>query len=137
MTAFIHKAALLAVRDGKILLCKRKKGGPLILPGGKLEPGESLEQCLVREVAEELGGLSVTNISLVGTYEDMTAGLDGEPERRIRIDLFDGDLSGEPVPSSEIAALVWFGPEDDLQSVAPSLRKQIIPDLRRRGLLAS
>lgn len=135
MTPFIHKAALLAVRDGRILLCKRKKGGPLILPGGKIEAGESLEQCLVREVAEELGGVTVTGIVLAGTYEDMTAGLDGEPERRIRIDLFQGALSGEPAASSEIAGLVWFGPNGNLEEVAPSLRNKIIPDLRRRGIL--
>jgi 8-oxo-dGTP pyrophosphatase MutT (NUDIX family) len=136
MTPSIPKAALLVVRDGRLLLCRRKKGGPLILPGGKIEPGETLEQCLVREVWEELGGIEVSEIRLAGTYEDMTLGLEGEPERSIRIDLFEGRLNGEPSPSSEIAELIWFGPEDDLGEVAPSLRNRIIPDLRERGLLA-
>lgn len=48
------------VRDGdRILLTQRPPGGPLGLqwefPGGKIEPGESPEHAMVREVREELG----------------------------------------------------------------------------------
>jgi 8-oxo-dGTP diphosphatase len=46
-------------RDGKWLIAKRKKGdrfaGLWEFPGGKLEQGESPEECLARELAEELG----------------------------------------------------------------------------------
>jgi 8-oxo-dGTP diphosphatase len=51
-------AGLLRSRD-RILVCQRSARGahPLRweLPGGKLEPGESAEACLRRELAEELG----------------------------------------------------------------------------------
>ncbi len=44
--------------DGHVLVCQRKTGGHLggywEFPGGKREPGESLEQCLARELKEEL-----------------------------------------------------------------------------------
>jgi 8-oxo-dGTP diphosphatase len=47
------------VNNGKVLLCQRKKSDHYGLkwefPGGKFEPGESAEQCLRRELAEELG----------------------------------------------------------------------------------
>ncbi|MCM1566681.1 MAG: (deoxy)nucleoside triphosphate pyrophosphohydrolase [Dehalobacter sp. 4CP] len=46
-------------QDGKILICQRDNSGscPLLweFPGGKLEEGESLAECLVRECREELG----------------------------------------------------------------------------------
>lgn len=44
-------------KDGRILLAKRKKGRHLDnqweLPGGKIDPGETPEQCLKRELEEE------------------------------------------------------------------------------------
>ena len=51
-------AAGIILHNGKVLLGQRKKGKDLEfkweLPGGKLEEGETLEQCLCRELIEEL-----------------------------------------------------------------------------------
>lgn len=47
------------IRDkNQVLLCERKGGalaGKWEFPGGKLEEGETPEECLVREIEEELG----------------------------------------------------------------------------------
>ena len=43
--------------DGLVLVGRRRAepGAPLALPGGKPEAGETIEQCAVRELAEETG----------------------------------------------------------------------------------
>ncbi|HEX9615091.1 MAG TPA: NUDIX domain-containing protein, partial [Bacteroidota bacterium] len=45
-------------KDGTILVCQRRRGSRYELkwefPGGKMEPGESVEDCLQRELTEEL-----------------------------------------------------------------------------------
>jgi len=52
-------AAALIVRGGEVLICQRRPDQPMGLqwefPGGKIEPGESAEQALKRELGEELG----------------------------------------------------------------------------------
>ncbi|NLJ80904.1 MAG: (deoxy)nucleoside triphosphate pyrophosphohydrolase [Firmicutes bacterium] len=49
--------AAIIVKKEQILLCQRKEGalaGKWEFPGGKLEDGETPEECLVREIREEL-----------------------------------------------------------------------------------
>ena len=55
----IEVSAAVILRRNKIFIQKRKSGGLMgglwEFPGGKFEPGESAEQCLHREIMEELG----------------------------------------------------------------------------------
>lgn len=59
MTILLVAACALTDPDGRVLLAQRPEGKALAglweFPGGKIEPGESPEMCLVRELAEELG----------------------------------------------------------------------------------
>ena len=52
-------AVALIDRDGRLLLAQRPEGKPMAglweFPGGKIEPGETPETALIRELDEELG----------------------------------------------------------------------------------
>jgi ADP-ribose pyrophosphatase YjhB (NUDIX family) len=99
---------------GWILLEKRSDCGMWGLPGGKIEPGESVTEAAVREVKEETG-LNVEITRLLGVYS--------EPESHIVTFLDNGDVvhlvdilleakirSGELSISSESEALQFFNP---------------------------
>ncbi|MFP4030852.1 MAG: (deoxy)nucleoside triphosphate pyrophosphohydrolase [Desulfococcaceae bacterium] len=55
----MHVTAAVIFQDGKVLVARRAPGfrhaGGWEFPGGKIEPGESPESCLARELAEEFG----------------------------------------------------------------------------------
>ena len=63
--------AVVLREDGAVLLVRRGRPpavGSWTLPGGKVEPGETLAQAVVREVAEETS-LVVTPLGVVETVE--------------------------------------------------------------------
>ena len=127
------KAGLFHVRDGRVLLCRKKHTTSLlILPGGRIEANETMEQCLRRECREELGEVDLAHLRHIGSYESLAA---GQEPKTVRIELYAGDLHGVPAAHAEIQAVVWFGPHDDEALLAPSLRNVIFPDLRRLGLM--
>ena len=55
----LHVTAGLIWENGKVLIAKRPPGSHLggywEFPGGKVRPRETLRECLVREIGEELG----------------------------------------------------------------------------------
>ncbi len=59
MSDRIQVAAAVIRRNGETFICSRPKksslGGFWEFPGGKCEPGETPEDCIVRELREELG----------------------------------------------------------------------------------
>jgi ADP-ribose pyrophosphatase YjhB (NUDIX family) len=53
----------------KVLLTRRADNGLWCLPGGRMEPGESIEECCCREVFEETG-LMIRTTRLIGIYSN-------------------------------------------------------------------
>ena len=79
---YTRVSAALIWRDGRFLACRRPpekaRGGLWEFVGGKVEPGETGEETLVRECREELGiGVEVRGIfmSLIHRYPDLTVWL--------------------------------------------------------------
>jgi 8-oxo-dGTP pyrophosphatase MutT (NUDIX family) len=132
----IHKVGLLVLRDDRLLLCRKGRDtSKLILPGGRIEAGESDLECLAREVREELGDVSLESVEYLGAYQDRASFDDPSIVKSLRIVLYRGRLRGEPTPCAEIAELVWFGPDSDRRDLTPILLKRILPDLIARAIL--
>ena len=101
---WVEVSAALIFRDGKLLITQRHAkshlGGLWEFPGGKREPNETFEQCLVREIREELG----LKISVGELFEEV---VHAYPEKSVRLKFFICKiLSGEPQPL-DCAAVKW------------------------------
>jgi mutator protein MutT len=69
---FAMGTSVYAERDGNILLLKRAEGamiGSWYLPGGALDPGETIEECAVRELEEEAGLIPDSPLELIGLIQ--------------------------------------------------------------------
>jgi ADP-ribose pyrophosphatase YjhB (NUDIX family) len=105
--------------EGGILLILRTDNGYWSIPGGGLNPGESVAEATVREVKEETG-IDCAVTGLVGIYSDpnhVAAYDDGEIMQEFSI-CFTTRMTGRSLATSSESALVEF--------VSPDA----IPDLR-------
>ena len=50
-----REAAYVVLTDGELFAVVKTHSGKLFLPGGKIESGESMEACILRECMEEMG----------------------------------------------------------------------------------
>ncbi len=105
MSRIIEVSAALIFRGGKLLITRRHAdahlGGLWEFPGGKREPGETFEQCLIREIREELGVV----IAVGGLFEEIRHTY---PEKSVLLKFYVCRLvSGEPQPL-DCAAVKWI-----------------------------
>ena len=106
------------VRRGRVLATRRthppEARGTWEFPGGKVEPGESPQDAVVREVREELG----CGIKVIGELDGEQPIKPGYALRVLLAELTDVD----PVPH-EHDALRWLGPEelDDVAWLGPDV----------------
>jgi len=123
--------ALITDAKGRILLMERGTRpfkGTWVLPGGMVDPGETVEQACIREVKEELG-LNVRLERLIGIYS--TPGRD--PRGAFVSIAFHASItSGEIVPTEEAPAHRWLEPGESLEMGFDHV--QIVADFRDRAI---
>lgn len=123
-------AASAVVEDdqGRVLLHLRSDSGNWSIPGGAMEPGESLAQTVVREVFEETG-VQVRPARIVGVYSDpghVVAYDDGEVRQEFSVCFACEPTGGAPSAcSNESNDVRWVA-----RSELPDL--PITPAIRRR-----
>jgi mutator protein MutT len=111
VSKIIDVAAGLVFHDGKLLITQRRPddhlGGLWEFPGGKVEPDETFEHCLIRELREELG-IEV----LVGEeIEDITHSY---PEKTVRLKFLLCRLRSGTARPIHVHALAWIT-QDELE----------------------
>lgn len=128
MKTILVVAAALVDSDGRVLIAQRPEGKQLAglweFPGGKVEPGETPETALIRELEEELG-ITVKQACLAPfvfashTYETfhllmplyLIRRWDGEPEAKEHAALKwvrPNDMGQYPMPPADDPLVAWL-----------------------------
>ena len=124
----IEVSAALIFHHGKLIIAQRHAdshlGGLWEFPGGKREAGETFEQCLVREIREELG----VEISVGELFEEI---IHDYPEKSVHLKFFLCKLlSGEPQPL-DCAAVKWLEKSQLAAYEFPAADAQLLQKLSR------
>jgi len=112
-TETVELTVLCLIRKGDEYLLQdrvKKDWRGFTLPGGHVEPGESIVDAVVREMKEETG-LAVENPKLCGVKQFPISGESGENGRYL-VFLFVADRFSGEVSSSEEGAMHWVRKED-------------------------
>lgn len=95
---------VILLSEGKVLLTKREDFEVWCLPGGHVEPGESVREAAVREAVEETG-LPVRLATFVGVY----SAIGDWPD--MHACAFTAEVRGEasdPLTPDEVVDMRWF-----------------------------
>ena len=125
----IVSAVTLVDQDGRVLISKRPEGkhmsGFWEFPGGKLEIGETPEECLIREIKEEIN-INLSNFC----FSPLTFSLNEYDEFNILLLLYvcrewEGIILGK-----EKQELKWVFPKDLYNKNLLPADKELIPFIR-------
>lgn len=127
----IEVAAGLIFRAGKLLITQRHAdahlGGLWEFPGGKREPGETFEQCLSRELMEELG----VRVRAGELFESVTHTY---PEKTVRLKFFLCEIESDEPHALGCAALKWVDKAELDDYEFPAADAQLLEKLRASNL---
>jgi mutator protein MutT len=102
-------AAAIIDRDGRYLIARRKPdvhlGGFWEFPGGKCEAGESLEECLRRELLEELD----VRLSAAVPFQTIRHAY---PEKTVELHFFRCSIGTGDPKARDCAEIRWVGPKE-------------------------
>jgi 8-oxo-dGTP diphosphatase len=122
-------AALILRADGLALVVRKRGTSAFMQAGGKIEPGETPQAALVRELSEELN-LTVSADILIpmGNFEAPAA---NEPGHKVVADVFRIDIDDrEIVAAAEIEEIRWTSPSDPSGiKLAPLTEHELFPAL--------
>ena len=119
-THLVSVAALVTNDKGEILLVNSPWRG-WEYPGGLIEPGESFEAALKREVREE-SGVEIEITGFVGICKNVARDI-------VNIDFTARYTSGELTTSDESTEVGWFAPEKAMEIITFPLTKKRLANM--------
>ena len=137
MKTIVRISGILITQDG-LLLVKCDGIEDYLLPGGKLEDGESDLDSLRRELMEELN-ITPTDPEFFGEYERLAYPSKTGERYRVIVRAYVAGFEGEPVPDQDEVLEIAWASMVDLESgkypLNPILRKYIVPELKQQQWL--
>lgn len=127
------RIAAIIIKAGKLLMLKGKGYDELWTPGGKIKAEESEEDCLRRELKEEID-VKITGLNF---FKEYTGKSFYHPNQITKQKIFIVSISGEIRPGAEIENFIWLTKEDFEKRkfpMIPIIEEKIIPDLIKEGI---
>lgn len=116
-THFVSVAGLVTNDKGEVLLIKSPRRG-WEYPGGMVEPGETFQDALLREVKEE-AGIDAKIIAFIGLCKNVEKDI-------VNIDFVCKAIGGQLTTSDESSDVMWVKREDALSMITfPLTRKRL------------
>ncbi len=123
---YLPVTAAVIRKDGKILIARRKKacmGYRWEFPGGKLEENETLEECLKREIREELG-IDIAVGSLLSARKHVI-----NCQAAIILYAYHAEHISGDIVLTDHDAIEWVSPEDLPRYSFPDPDRQVVEEL--------
>lgn len=99
------------MRDGKILACQRSAAGKFPLkwefPGGKVQPNETSQEALARELAEELNVAAKIGPQIFRARHKYA-----EMSETVELLFFRAEIESDKLENRIFSDLKWLRPED-------------------------
>lgn len=128
----IEVAAALVFRDGRLLITRRHPdshlGGLWEFPGGKKEPDETYEECLVRELREELG----IEVAVRGLVEQVDHTY---PEKAVSLRFFRCFWMQNEPQAIGCQSFKWISPDELAAHEFPAADARLLHKLENTPLL--
>ncbi|MFH1551612.1 MAG: NUDIX domain-containing protein [bacterium] len=129
--------AVVVNQKGQVFMHKRNDNNFWAIPGGKMEIGESISQCCIREIKEE-AGIDVTIKKLIGIYTSpkcVFAWKDGKNNKKVCQSFVVAFLcrakQAQVSLNNESVAFKWFSPDAVNRLKTLPFVKEIIRDALR------
>lgn len=118
----VSVAAVVVNEQGQVLVIKRRDNGAWQLPGGVLELGETIQDGVRREVAEETG-VRVEPGPLTGVYKNVKLGV-------VALVFRARPVEGSASTTDEAAAVDWWSPGRVAAEMSEAFAVRILDALR-------